>query len=66
MTSKVLEVFKLKQYDLEALYESWNDAPVFTGNAKKDSPVEVWMENVKQGCIERKVPEECWHKVART
>jgi len=65
MTSKMLDAFKLKPFDLESIYESWTDAPVFTGNSKKDPPVEAWMEKIKEGCIERKVPEECWHKVAQ-
>lgn len=64
MTSKVLDAFKLKPFDLEPVYESWK-APVFTGNSKKDPSVEAWMEQIKAGCIERKIPEECWHKVAQ-
>lgn len=55
MTSRVLDAFKLKAFDLEPIFESWKDAPLFTGNSKKDPPVEAWMEEIKEGCIERKV-----------
>jgi hypothetical protein len=55
MTSKVLDAFKFKPFDLEPVYASWKDAPVFTGNSKKDPPVEAWMEQIKTGCIDRKV-----------
>jgi len=65
MASKVLDAFKIKAFDLEPIYASWADAPRFSGNSKKDPPVEGWMEQIKAGCIERKVPEEYWHKVAQ-
>jgi len=55
MTSKVLDAFKLKPFDLEPVYASWKNAPVFAGNSKKDPSVEAWMEQIKAGCIERKV-----------
>ena len=55
MTSKVLDAFKLKAFDLEPIYASWKDAPIFTGNSKKDPSVDAWMEQIKAGCIERKV-----------
>jgi hypothetical protein len=57
----MLDAFKLKAFDLDPVYASWKDAPVFTGNSKKDPPVEAWMEQIKTGCIERKVYVTCGH-----
>lgn len=65
MASKVLDAFKLKPFDLEPIFAEWTNAPQFIGNSKKDPPVETWMEQIKTGCIERKVPEESWVHVAQ-
>jgi hypothetical protein len=59
----MLDAFKLKPYDLEPTYASWTDGPKFRGNPKKDMPLDQWLEAIKAGCIERKVPEEYWYKV---
>lgn len=61
----MLNAFKIKAYNLEPIYAEWTDGPVFTGNAKKDLPVEEWLEKIKAGCISRGVPEEYWYKVAQ-
>jgi len=63
--SKVLDAFKIKPFDLEPVYAAWPDCPRFLGIAKKDPPVDEWLEQIKAGCLERKVPKECWHKVAQ-
>jgi len=62
--SQIMDMFK-KSYDLEGLYTEWTDAPMFYGDSKKDLPVQAWMEKIKSGCLDRKVPEQCWHKVAQ-
>lgn len=59
----MFDALKIKAYDLEPVYVSWPDAPVFSGNGK-DDPAE-WLEQIKAGCKERKVPKEYWHRVAR-
>ncbi|KIK57509.1 hypothetical protein GYMLUDRAFT_75472 [Collybiopsis luxurians FD-317 M1] len=68
----MLDAFKLKPFDLEPVYASWNDAPIFHGNdgtknskGPKDLPVDEWLAKIKEGCIERSVPREYWHKVAQ-
>jgi hypothetical protein len=61
----VLSVFKIKPFDLEALYASWPNAPRFLGNPKKDPPLDKWLDDIQAGCIQRKVPQEYWHKVAQ-
>lgn len=68
----MLDAFKLKPFDLEPIYASWKDAPVFYGenskntkNPRKDLPVDEWLEKIKEGCTERNVPKEYWHKVAQ-
>lgn len=63
--SQILDVFKLKPYDFDTLYAEWTDAPMFYGDSKKDLPVQAWMDQIRAGCVERKVPEQCWHKVAQ-
>lgn len=63
--SQMLDMFKLKPYDLNALYTEWADGPMFYGDSKKDLPVQAWMDQIRAGCVERKVPEQCWHKVAQ-
>ena len=61
----VMDAFKLKVYDLEPIYISWYDAPKFTGNPKKDLPVDDWLKQIKAGCQQRDVPKDQWHKVAQ-
>ena len=59
----MFDALKNKPFDLEAVYASWPDAPVFKGNAK-DDPAE-WLEQIKAGCKERKVPKDLWFRVGR-
>jgi hypothetical protein len=35
------------------------------GNHKKDPPVEDWLLKIKEGCQQRSVPKEYWHKVGQ-
>ncbi|KAI5118712.1 hypothetical protein M0805_004512 [Coniferiporia weirii] len=59
----MLEALRIKPYDLDGLYASWTDAPVFNGKAK-DDPV-AWLDAIKAGCKERKVPKDYWYRVGR-
>jgi hypothetical protein len=61
----MLDAFKLKEFDLEPVFSSWKNPPRFLGNPKKDPPVDTWLEQVKEGCQERKIPKEYWHKVGQ-
>ncbi|KAG2337804.1 hypothetical protein BDR05DRAFT_969825 [Suillus weaverae] len=61
----MLEAFKIKEFNLEPIYESWENPPRFYGESKKDMPVDDFLHQIKAGCAERKVPEEYWHKVAQ-
>jgi hypothetical protein len=61
----MLSAFKIKPFDLQPVFEEWKDGPVFNGNAKKNLPVEEWLEKIKEGCEKRGVPEEYWYKVAQ-
>ena len=61
----MLDAFRIKEFDLEPVYESWKSPPMFLGNPKKDPPVDEWLAQIKAGCIERKVPQEYWHKVGQ-
>ncbi|KAG5219900.1 hypothetical protein IMY05_C4727000800 [Salix suchowensis] len=61
----MLDAFKIKPFDLEPIFASWTDGPRFTGNPKKDPPVDEWLNQIKEGCVQRKVPQEYWHKVGR-
>ncbi|KAG6861135.1 hypothetical protein C0995_003587 [Termitomyces sp. Mi166 len=63
--STVLNAFKLKPYDLEPVFATWTNGPIFEGNPKKDMPVDGWLEKIQAGCEERKIPEEYWYKVAQ-
>ena len=60
--SVLLSVFN-KPFDVETVYTSWHDAPVFRGKPRHDGPVDVWLERIKDGCKERKVPKSMWHLV---
>lgn len=61
----MLNAFKIKPYDLEPVFASWTDGPIFKGNPKKDMPVDEWLDQIKAGCVERKIPDEYWYKVAQ-
>ncbi|KAL1744264.1 hypothetical protein HDZ31DRAFT_39064 [Schizophyllum fasciatum] len=61
----MLNAFKLKGFDLEPVYAEWKDGPTFTGDPKRDKPVDEWLEEIKAGCKARNVPKECWHKVGQ-
>ncbi|KAI0246331.1 hypothetical protein BJV78DRAFT_1135398, partial [Lactifluus subvellereus] len=61
----MLDAFKTKEFDLEPALDSWKNPPRFLGNQKKDPPVDTWLDQVKQGCRERKIPKESWHKVGQ-
>jgi len=61
----MLNAFKLKPFDLEPIFAQWKDGPVFLGNSKNDLPVDEWLEKIREGCVERGVPEEYWYKVAQ-
>ena len=60
----MLNAFKIKEFDLRPIFEQWKDGPTFNGT-KKDMPVEEWLEKIREGCVERGVPEEYWYKVAQ-
>ncbi|KAF9444387.1 hypothetical protein P691DRAFT_786796 [Macrolepiota fuliginosa MF-IS2] len=61
----MLDAFRIKPFDLKPILEDWKDGPVFLGNPKKDPPVEEWLDKIKEGSIQRGVPEEYWYKVAQ-
>ncbi|KAJ3563103.1 hypothetical protein NP233_g9160 [Leucocoprinus birnbaumii] len=61
----MLDAFKIKPFNLQPIYEEWQDGPYFNGNPKKDLPVDEWLEKIKEGCVKRGVPEEYWYKVAQ-
>jgi len=61
----MLDAFKIKPFDLQPIYAEWTGGPIFSGNPKKDLPVDEWLDQIKAGCIERGVPEEYWYKVAQ-
>ena len=61
-----LRAFKIKPFDLEPVFASWLDGPRFLGNPRKDEySVDDWLDQIKAGCVARKVPEEYWHRVAQ-
>jgi hypothetical protein len=62
----ILSIFdKPKPFDVPAFVESWTDAPRFLGKKKVDPPVATWLDAVRAGCVERKVPEKHHVAVAR-
>ncbi|KAI0045178.1 hypothetical protein FA95DRAFT_1573974 [Auriscalpium vulgare] len=61
----MLDAFKVKEFDLEPVIASWTEPPYFLGNPKRDPSVDTWLDQIKQGCLERKVPKEYWHKVGQ-
>ncbi|KAJ7293810.1 hypothetical protein C8J57DRAFT_1270059 [Mycena rebaudengoi] len=61
----MLEVFKIKPFDLEPVCQSWSPSPRFLGDPKKDPPVDQWLNDIKAGCIARNVPKEYWHSCAQ-
>ncbi|KAJ7151541.1 hypothetical protein C8R46DRAFT_487057 [Mycena filopes] len=60
----MLDAFKIKPFDLEPVYAAWA-APRFLGDPQKDPPVDDWIQAIKSGCIEHKVPKEYWHTCAQ-
>lgn len=56
-----------KPYNLETLYEAWQDAPIFNGKTSNKDNVEVvaWLAKIAEGCNNRKVPKGLWHQVAQ-
>jgi len=61
--SAILDAFKVQPFDLEPIFQSWTPPPTFTGSPQKDPPVDEWLETIRKGCEERKVPRAYWHKV---
>lgn len=61
----MFNAFKIKELDLQPVFEEWNYGPIFNGNTKKDLPVEVWLDKIQEGCEKRGIPEEYWYKVAQ-
>lgn len=61
----MLDAFKLKEFDLDPVLKSWKNPPRFLGNPKKDPSVDTWLDQVKEGCVERKIPKDYWHKVGQ-
>lgn len=61
----IRKAFALKPYDYETIFASWPDAPIFSGNLKKDLAVDDWLVQIKQGCKARSVPKAIWHNVAQ-
>jgi hypothetical protein len=61
----MLDAFKSKEFDLQPIFDSWKNPPRFLGNPKKDPPVDTWLGQVKEGCLERKIPKDYWHKVGQ-
>lgn len=57
----MFDALKPKPYDFEPVYVSWPDAPRYNGDSKEDPA--VWLEAIKAGCKERKVPKDYWHRV---
>jgi len=60
----MLSAFKIKAFDLQHVYEEWQDGPYFNGNPK-DISVEEWLDKIKEGCMRYGIPEEYWYKVAQ-
>jgi hypothetical protein len=61
----MLEAFKIKEFDLEPIYEAWENPPRFYGESRRDMPVDDFLQQIKAGCVDRKIPEEYWYKVAQ-
>lgn len=61
----MLDAFKIKEFDLQPVIDSWTNPPIFHGEPSRDMPVDDWLAAIKAGCSERKVPEEYWHKVGQ-
>ncbi|KAL4244366.1 hypothetical protein ABKN59_010604 [Abortiporus biennis] len=61
--SSIIDAFKLKPYELEPVLAEWKSGPIYKGNSRKDPSVKQWLDEIKAGCIERKIPRDYWHKV---
>lgn len=79
MGSTMLDALRIKPFDLSALYNSWENPPIFVGTVSTsffqfkqkpraeneyEDPV-AWLETLKAGCKERKVPKDYWYRVGR-
>jgi len=60
----MLDAFRMKAFDLQPIYEGWQDGPYFTGNPE-DISVGEWLDKIKEGCIKYGVPEGYWYRVAQ-
>ncbi|TFK47106.1 hypothetical protein OE88DRAFT_1637159 [Heliocybe sulcata] len=63
--SAILDIFKVKPFDIAPVLAGWEDGPHFSGKPKKDPPVAQWLDLIKAGCVQRQVPQEYWHEVAQ-
>lgn len=63
----ILDAFKLDEFNLKPVLEIWDaqNPPRFYGKTDVDPPVDVWLDAIKAGCLERGVPEGYWHKVGQ-
>ncbi|KAH8832739.1 hypothetical protein DL96DRAFT_1704792 [Flagelloscypha sp. PMI_526] len=61
----IRDVFKLKPYNSSSfiLRELWPTGPRYSGDPRKDPPVNEWLKDVKMGCKERGVPKDYWADV---
>ncbi|KZV71757.1 hypothetical protein PENSPDRAFT_684383 [Peniophora sp. CONT] len=63
----ILDAFKLDEFNLKPILEIWDaqNPPRFYGKTDVDPPVDIWLDAIKAGCLERGVPEGYWHKVGQ-
>jgi len=56
-----------KPFDFDAAMAEWKNPgpPVFKGVGKKDPIVDAWLDDIKAGCVERKIPKDSWHLVGQ-
>lgn len=59
----MFDVLRVKPFDLEPVYVSWKNPPIFNGK-KGEDPV-AWLAAIKAGCVDRKIPKEHWYQVGR-
>lgn len=65
--SAIRDVFMGKPFDFEAAMAEWKNPgpPAFKGVGKKDPVVDAWLDDIKAGCTERKIPKDFWHQVGQ-
>ena len=65
--SAIREAIMGKPFDFEAAMAEWKNPgpPVFKGVGKKDPIVDAWLDEIKAGCLERKIPKDFWHLVGQ-